>query len=45
MQRLFNAGRISRAEVYHRVGQSRPSFILWTLNSSDFVGGEEEDML
>jgi hypothetical protein len=45
LQRLFNAGRISRAEVYHRVGQSRPSFILWTLNSSDFVGGEEEDVL
>ena len=45
LQRTFNAGRISRAEVYHRVGQSRPSFILWAANSKDFVGGEEEDAL
>jgi len=42
LQRQFNAGRISRAEVHHRVGQSRPSFILWALNSSEFVEDAEE---
>jgi len=41
LQRQFNAGRISRAEVHHRVGQARPSFILWALNSSEFVEGDE----
>ena len=35
--RLFNAGRISRAEVYNRVGQSRPSFVLWAENANEFV--------
>lgn len=43
LQRLFNAGRISRAEVHHRVGQARPSFILWALQAKDFVGVDEED--
>lgn len=38
LQRLFNAGRISRAEVYHRVGQQRASFILWALEARQFVG-------
>jgi predicted transcriptional regulator len=41
MQRLFNAGRISRADVHHRVGQQRPSFLLWAISSNDFVEGEE----
>jgi hypothetical protein len=42
LQRLFNAGRISRAEVHHRVGQARPSFILWALQAKDYVGAEED---
>lgn len=36
-QRLFNAGRISRAEVYNRVGQARPTMILWAEKASDFI--------
>ena len=35
--RLFNAGRISKAEVYNRVGQLRPSFVLWAENANEFV--------
>ena len=35
--RLFNAGRISKAEVYNRVGQLRPSFALWAENANEFV--------
>jgi len=35
--RLFNAGKISKADVYAKVGQSRPSFILWASKASDFV--------
>lgn len=42
LQRQFNAGKISRAEVHHRVGQARPSFILWARDSSEFVEGDEE---
>ena len=42
LQRLFNAGRISRAEVHHRVGQARASFILWAIQAKDFVGTEDE---
>ena len=38
LQRLFNAGRISRAEVYHRVGQQRPSFVMYAMSASDFEG-------
>ena len=34
--RLFNAGRIAKAEVYNRVGQSRPSFVLWAENANEF---------
>jgi hypothetical protein len=34
--RLFNAGKISKADVYAKVGQSRPSFILWASKASDF---------
>jgi hypothetical protein len=35
--RLFNAGKIAKADVYGRVGQSRPSFILWAEDASDFM--------
>ena len=41
MQRLFNAGRISRSEVHHRVGQQRPSFLLYAIAASDFVEGDD----
>ena len=41
MQRLFNAGRISRAEVHHRVGQQRPSFLLYAISAGDFVEGDD----
>tara|TARA_R110001632_G_scaffold139780_1_gene255611 strand:+ start:276 stop:758 length:483 start_codon:yes stop_codon:yes gene_type:complete len=34
--RLFNAGRIAKAEVYNRVGQSRSSFVLWAENANEF---------
>jgi hypothetical protein len=37
--RLFNAGKIAKADVYGRVGQSRPSFILWADQASDFLEG------
>jgi len=40
LQRLFNAGRISRAEVYHRVGQQRPSFVMYAMSASDFEGAD-----
>lgn len=42
MQRLYNAGRISRAEVYQRVGQQRSSFVLYAINANDFIAEEEE---
>jgi len=35
--RLFNAGKIAKADVYGKVGQSRPSFILWAEDASDFL--------
>jgi hypothetical protein len=35
--RLFNAGKIAKAEVYAKVGQSRPSFLMWAESASDFV--------
>ena len=35
--RLFSAGRISKADVYSKAGQQRPSFILWTENVSNFM--------
>ena len=35
--RLFNAGRVAKAEVYNRVGQLRPSFVLWAEDASEFV--------
>jgi len=37
--RLFNAGKIAKADVHGRVGQSRPSFILWADQASDFLEG------
>ena len=37
--RLFNSGKIAKADVYARVGQSRPSFILWAKNAADFLEG------
>ena len=35
--RLFNAGRIAKADVYNRVGQSRASFTLWAQNANSFT--------
>lgn len=35
--RLFNSGRISKADVYAKAGQQRPSFILWTESASNFM--------
>lgn len=35
--RLFNAGKIAKADVYAKVGQARPSFILWAKNAQTFV--------
>lgn len=35
--RLFNAGRIAKADVYNRVGQSRASLTLWAESASKFV--------
>ena len=35
--RLYIAGRIAKADVYNRVGQSRSSFTLWAENASKFV--------
>jgi hypothetical protein len=35
--RLFNAGRIAKSDVYNRVGQARPSFVLWAENANEFV--------
>lgn len=39
--RLFNAGRISKAEVHSRPDQSRASFLLWARVASDFLGGDD----
>jgi len=36
-QRNFTAGRIAKAAVYNRVGLTKPNFILWAMNASDFV--------
>ena len=35
--RLFNAGRIAKADVYNRAGQLRSSFTLWAENANEFV--------
>jgi hypothetical protein len=37
--RLFNSGKIAKADVYARVGLSRPSFIMWAKNAADFLEG------
>ena len=35
--RLFNAGKIAKADVYNRVGQSRSSMTLWAETADDFL--------
>ena len=35
--RLYIAGRIAKADVYNRVGQSRSSFTLWAESAGKFV--------
>ena len=35
--RLFNAGKIAKADVYNRVGQARASLTLWAENANKFV--------
>jgi DNA-binding transcriptional ArsR family regulator len=35
--RAFNAGLISRAEVYGRVGMRRPSFVMWAKDQNRFI--------
>lgn len=39
--RLFNQGKIAKADVYASGGQSRPSFCLWALSAKAFVGEDE----
>ena len=39
--RLFTAGRIAKADVYNRVGQQRPSFILYAENAHNFVEADQ----
>jgi hypothetical protein len=39
--RLFNQGKIAKADVYGSGGQSRPSFCLWASSAKAFVGEEE----
>jgi hypothetical protein len=36
-QRHFNANRIARAAVYHRVGLQGPSFVLYAAEAKDFL--------
>ena len=40
--RLFNQGKIAKADVYGAGGQSRPSFCLWAASAQTFVGGDDE---
>ena len=35
--RLFNAGKIAKADVYSKVGLQRPSFILWAETAASFM--------
>jgi hypothetical protein len=35
--RLYNAGKIAKADVYNRVGQSRSSMTLWAESADDFL--------
>ena len=39
--RLFTAGRIAKAEVHNRVGQQRPSFILYAEHAHNFVEADQ----
>jgi hypothetical protein len=39
--RLFNQGKIAKADVYGSGGQSRPSFCLWAASAKTFVGEDE----
>ena len=36
-QRLFNAGKIAKADVFNRVGQQRPTIILWAASAKTFI--------
>jgi len=36
-QRLFNAGKIAKADVFNRVGQKRPTIILWAAAAKTFI--------
>jgi hypothetical protein len=42
--RLFNQGKIAKADVYASGGQSRPSFCLWARTAKDFVGEEIKEI-
>ena len=35
--RLFNAGKIAKADVFNRVGQQRPTIILWAAAAKTFI--------
>ena len=35
--RLFNAGKIAKADVYNRVGQSRSTMTLWAETADNFI--------
>ena len=35
--RLYNAGRVAKADVYAKVGQARPSFVLWSADAKRFL--------
>ena len=41
--RLFNQGKIAKADVYASGGQSRPSFCLWAVSAKVFVGEGIDD--
>jgi predicted transcriptional regulator len=43
--RLFNQGKIAKADVYASGGQSRPSFCLWATSAREFVGAETDEDL
>ena len=36
-QRLLNAGKIAKADVFNRVGQQRPTIILWAAAAKTFI--------
>ena len=41
--RLFNQGKLAKADVYASGGQSRPSFCLWAASAKIFVGEDIDD--